>query len=160
MNSGHFDTLKVLVRCGSRPKARQIRPIALWLRPERLATQRVLEWVALVGVVCRVNVTTRSTSASVIFFWGGARARLIKQSVEASVEKPAARFADALATEPYLGACVTVGLALGTGRYETGTLSRIPGSLSPANPPHQCFSFGRAEYQGWEGSSSRHEGFL
>jgi DDE domain len=54
------------VRWGCSAKARQIRLIALWVMPVRLAMERVLQWVAPTGVLSRVKVTTRSTSVSVI----------------------------------------------------------------------------------------------
>ena len=42
-----------------------MRPIVLWLRPLRWAMDRVLQWVASLGVVSSVSVITRSTSSSV-----------------------------------------------------------------------------------------------
>ncbi len=64
MNNGSGDSLKVSLRCGCRLKARQIRLTVLWLMPHCRAIARVLQCVASRGVVSRVNVTTRSTSAS------------------------------------------------------------------------------------------------
>ena len=52
---------------------------------------------------------------------GCSLSRFIKESVEAFVEKSMAPFADALATESHLGAYVVVGVALGAGKYNTGT---------------------------------------
>lgn len=46
MNSGSVESLKLSVRCGCRPKARQIRPTVLWLRPLAFAIERVLQCVA------------------------------------------------------------------------------------------------------------------
>ena len=66
MNSGSFDSLKVSVRCGWRPNARQMRLMALWVRPQ-LARHRPRAPVRRVPrVVSSVRVITRSTSASVI----------------------------------------------------------------------------------------------
>ena len=62
---GSVDSLNVSARCGLSPNARQIRPTVDCDSPLRLAIPRVLQWVALVGLVSRVLVTTRSTSASV-----------------------------------------------------------------------------------------------
>jgi hypothetical protein len=67
MNSGSFDSLKVLTRCGCNANARQIRLTAVWLNPHRRAIARVLQWVASRGVLSSVNRITRSTSASPIF---------------------------------------------------------------------------------------------
>ena len=64
MKSGSDDSLKVSVLWGCSPKARHMRLTVLWLRPVRLAIERVLQWVASSGVVSRVRVTTLSTSAS------------------------------------------------------------------------------------------------
>src|SRR5574340_742423 len=64
-NSGSADSLNVSVRCGCRPKARQMRCTVLRLTPLVCAMARVLQWVAWVGVVSRVWVTIRSTAASV-----------------------------------------------------------------------------------------------
>ena len=66
IKSGSDDSLKVSVRWGCSPKARHMRLMVLWLRPERLAIERVLQWVASVGVVSRVIATTLSTSASAV----------------------------------------------------------------------------------------------
>jgi hypothetical protein len=66
MNSGSGDSLNVSLRCGCKLKARQIRLTVLWLRPHCRAIARVLQCVASRGVVSRVNVTTRSTAASVM----------------------------------------------------------------------------------------------
>ncbi len=49
-----------------KPKGTQIRVIALWLSPTRLAIERVLQCVASLGLLSRVRVTTRSTAASLI----------------------------------------------------------------------------------------------
>ena len=65
MKKGSADSLKVSVRCGCRAKARQMRLTVVWLRPERWAMDRVLQWVASLGVDSSVSVITRSTSASV-----------------------------------------------------------------------------------------------
>ena len=54
-----------------------------------------------------------------------------KESVEAFVEKSTAPFTDALATEPHLDTDVVVGIALGAGEYEPGTLCQGLGGLSP-----------------------------
>ncbi len=64
--SGSLDSLKVPVRCGCRPKARQIRVIAVCESPLALAIERVLQCVAPRGVCSSVIVITRSTSSSPI----------------------------------------------------------------------------------------------
>ena len=46
MNSGSVDSLKVSVRCGCKPKARQIRCTVVWVKPARLGHRRVLQCVA------------------------------------------------------------------------------------------------------------------
>jgi hypothetical protein len=58
--SGSVESLKLSVRCGWRPKARQIRLIVLWLRPDASAIERVLQCVAARGIVSSVRVTTCS----------------------------------------------------------------------------------------------------
>ena len=65
MKKGSADNLKVSVRWGCNPKARQMRLTVLWLSPLRWAMDRVLQWVASRGVVSSVSVITRSTSSSV-----------------------------------------------------------------------------------------------
>ena len=65
MKKESADSLKVSVRCGCRAKARQMRLTVVWLRPERWAMDRVLQWVASLGVDSSVSVITRSTSSSV-----------------------------------------------------------------------------------------------
>src|ERR1041385_321139 len=66
MKRGSFDNLNVSVRCGCSAKARQIRDMAVWLNPLRLAIPRVLQWVASLGLLSKVRVITRSTSLSPI----------------------------------------------------------------------------------------------
>jgi len=63
---GSFESLKASVRCGCRPKARQIRLTVLWLNPQRAAMARVLQWVAARGFASSVSVTTCSTWASLM----------------------------------------------------------------------------------------------
>ncbi len=75
MKKGSDDSLKASVRWGCNPKARQMRLTVLWLRPDRWAMDRVLQWVASLGTVSNVSVITRSTSASVT-----ARGRLLRGS--------------------------------------------------------------------------------
>ena len=65
MKKGSADNLKVSVRWGCNPKARQMRLTVLWLSPLRWAMDRVLQWVASRGAVSSVSVITRSTSSSV-----------------------------------------------------------------------------------------------
>ena len=65
MKKGSDDNLKVSVRWGCNPKARQMRLTVLWLSPLRWAMDRVLQWVASRGAVSSVSVITRSTSSSV-----------------------------------------------------------------------------------------------
>ena len=54
------------VRWGCKPKARQIRLSVLWLRLQRRAMDRVLQWVASLAVVSSARVIASSTSSSVI----------------------------------------------------------------------------------------------
>ena len=64
MNRGSAESLKVSVRCGCRPKARQIRFTVAELSPHAFAIERVLHCVASRGIDSSVIVTTRSTAAS------------------------------------------------------------------------------------------------
>ena len=64
MNKGSVESLKVSVRCGCRPKARQIRFTVAELMSHAFAIERVLHCVAPRGIDSSVIVTTRSTSAS------------------------------------------------------------------------------------------------
>ena len=57
--------MKVSVRWGCNPKARQMRLTVVWLSPLRWAMDRVLQCVASLGVDSSVSVITRSTSSSV-----------------------------------------------------------------------------------------------
>jgi hypothetical protein len=63
---GSVESLKLSLRCGRRPKARQMRFTAIRLIPARLAISRVLQWVAPLGAVSSVRITTCSTCSSVI----------------------------------------------------------------------------------------------
>jgi hypothetical protein len=59
--SGSVDSLKVSVRCGLRPKFRQIRPIVDLLSPDLSAICLRDQWVASGGVSSRVATITPST---------------------------------------------------------------------------------------------------
>jgi len=58
---GSLESLKVSLRCGRNPKARQMRLTAIRLIPARLAISRVLQCVAPLGRVASVRITTCST---------------------------------------------------------------------------------------------------
>jgi len=62
MHCGSGESLKLSLRCGLRPKARQIRLIADCDRPVALAIERVDQCVASDGVSSSVLTITRSTS--------------------------------------------------------------------------------------------------
>ena len=62
MNSGSFESLKVSLRCGCRPNARQIRLIVLRLKPECSGSEPVLQCVASRDRDSNVVVSTLSTS--------------------------------------------------------------------------------------------------
>src|SRR5579875_2337289 len=64
MKNGSLDSLKVSVLCGCKPKACQIRTMADCDRPVRWAMLRVLQWVALSGLLSRVRRMTSSILAS------------------------------------------------------------------------------------------------
>jgi NAD(P)-dependent dehydrogenase (short-subunit alcohol dehydrogenase family) len=53
MNWGSGESLKLSLRCGCRPKARQMPETAVWFMPTAWAIDRVNQWVASLGV--RVN---------------------------------------------------------------------------------------------------------
>ena len=57
-NRGSADSLKVSLRCGWRENARQMRCTVEIDKPEALAIERVLQWVAAAGIVSNVVVTT------------------------------------------------------------------------------------------------------
>ena len=65
-NSGSVDSLKVSLRCGFSPKARQTRPTVEADRPAALAIERRLQWVAPAGIASRVRVTSAATASSPI----------------------------------------------------------------------------------------------
>jgi hypothetical protein len=60
-NSGSVDSLKLSVRCGLRPKVRQIRPILDVLSPDLSAICLRDQWVASRGVSSSVATITPST---------------------------------------------------------------------------------------------------
>ena len=66
MNSGSGDSLKVSVRCGLSPNARQIRLIADWDMPVAAAIDRVDQCVASGGVSSNVLTITASRASSPI----------------------------------------------------------------------------------------------
>src|SRR5271167_4979861 len=59
-NRGSADSLKVSLRCGWSENARQMRCTVEIDKPEALAIERVLQWVAAAGIVSNVVVTTSS----------------------------------------------------------------------------------------------------
>jgi hypothetical protein len=64
-NCGSLENLKFSTRCGCNPNARQIRTMAVCVRPVFCAMSRVLQCVLLSGIDSNVLVTTSSTWASV-----------------------------------------------------------------------------------------------
>ncbi len=64
--SGSVDSLKVSVRCGLSPNARQIRPIVDVLSPDLSAICLRDQWVAWLGVSSSVATTTASTCSTAI----------------------------------------------------------------------------------------------
>lgn len=69
MNSGSVDSLKVSLRCGLRPKSRQILPIVDFDNPDFSAMDLRDQWVALRGVRSNVVTTTSSTWSRLIDGW-------------------------------------------------------------------------------------------
>ena len=65
-NRGSADSLKVSLRCGWRENARQMRCTVEIDKPEALAIERVLQWVAAAGIVSNVVVTTSAIFSSSI----------------------------------------------------------------------------------------------
>ena len=65
VKSGSVESLKVSIRWGFSPNARQMRLIADWDIPVVVAIDRVDQWVAFVGVSWRVFTMTASTLSSV-----------------------------------------------------------------------------------------------
>src|SRR5712671_1478537 len=65
-NSGSADSLKVSLRCGWSENARQMRCTVEIDKPEALAIERVLQWVAAAGIVSNVVVTTSAIFSSPI----------------------------------------------------------------------------------------------
>jgi len=63
-NFGSFESLKVRMRCGARPWARQMRCTEVRLIPTALAISRPVQWVVSPGGSPRVSATTRSATAS------------------------------------------------------------------------------------------------
>src|SRR6516225_5271681 len=74
-NRGSADSLKVSLRCGWSENARQMRCTVEIDKPEAVAIERVLQWVAAAGIVSNVVVTTSAIFASPILRGprGGAR---------------------------------------------------------------------------------------
>src|SRR5215467_8374689 len=65
-NSGSVDSLKVSLKCGFRPKSRQMRPMVDFDSPHLLAIKARDQWVASVGASSSVATTTASTWSMVI----------------------------------------------------------------------------------------------
>ena len=87
-SSGSFGNVKVSLRCGWRPKARQIRLTAMRLRPNALAISRVLQCVAPRGVVSSVRTITRSIWSSVIVRGAPGRGSSYKPSSRCRTNRP------------------------------------------------------------------------
>ena len=64
-NSGSAESLKVSTRCGFSPKACQTRCTVAGDRPQAVAIERVLQWVAPSGMVSRVRTSSSATRSSV-----------------------------------------------------------------------------------------------
>src|ERR687883_447164 len=55
-NAGSVESLKVSLRCGCSPKARQTRPTVVAERPAALAMERRLQWVPPAGIAPKAGV--------------------------------------------------------------------------------------------------------
>jgi hypothetical protein len=66
INCGSVESLKCSLRCGCKPKARQIRCTLAWLSPLDSTIDLVLQGVASRGVDSNVFTTTASTRSSLI----------------------------------------------------------------------------------------------
>ena len=87
MKKGSDDSLKASVRWGCNPKARQMRLTVLWLRPDRWAMDRVLQWVASLGTVSNVSVN-HPFHISIGNCSGPTAAGLVRQPVQSLFQEP------------------------------------------------------------------------
>src|SRR3974377_1455960 len=67
---GSADSLKVSLRCGCSENARQMRCTVEIDKPEALAIERVLQWVAAGGIGPQVLVPPSGIFASPLLRWG------------------------------------------------------------------------------------------
>ncbi len=88
MNCGSGESLKLSVKCGLSPKARQIRLIADWDMPVAFASERVDQCVASAGVSSSVVTITRSISRSLIVRGFPGRGSSCRPSSPRSAKRP------------------------------------------------------------------------
>src|SRR5207302_6967085 len=118
-NSGSADSLKVSLRCGWSENARQMRCTVEIDKPEALAIERVLQWVAAAGIVSNVVVTTSAIFSSPILR-GAPGAGLIGKAVQPFGGEPLAPSRHRDAGDPKLLGDREIGRAIGRQKHDPG----------------------------------------
>src|ERR1700730_1621261 len=118
-NRGSADSLKVSLRCGWRENARQMRCTVEIDKPEALAIERVLQWVAAAGLLSNIVVTTSAIFSSPILR-GGPRAGLSGKAVQPCGGEPLAPSRHRDAGDPKLLGDRQIGRAIGRQKYDLG----------------------------------------
>ena len=111
--------MKVSVRWGCSAKARQMRLTVLWLRPESRAMDRVLQWVAALGVVSK-GQRNHPLNVGIVNHPGATAARLVQQAVQPLFQESGPPFPHRVNAYPQLGGHPSVAPAIGAGQNDSG----------------------------------------
>src|SRR5712671_894635 len=130
---GSVDSLKVSLRCGCSENARQMRCTVETDKPEALAIERVLQWVAAAGIVSHVVVTTSAIFSSPILR-GAPRAGLVGKAVQSFGGEPLAPSRHRQAADPKLRGDRQIGRAISRQKHDLGT-HRVSTRDLPATCP-------------------------
>jgi hypothetical protein len=151
-NNGSEDSLKFSTRWGCRPKACQIRTMAVCESPIFLAVCRVVQWVPCSGRVSKVARTTRSTCSSPIER-GGARARLVLQASQPVQPEPLAPLAHGGLADVQPAGYLGVAQPRGAGQHDAGAQHQGLSALRAPSQLSQLLGLLWAQKQGLKETS-------
>src|SRR5437879_4885306 len=119
MSKGSGDSLKVSVRCGCKPNARQMRLMVIRLSPVALAKPRVLQCVSPRGVLSKVRI--HLLDLGIAYLAGCSGSGLVVESFPASFQKSGAPLAHHAQRGPHFPRHRLVVESFGAGQHHART---------------------------------------
>lgn len=146
MNNGSCESLKVSVRCGWSPKARQMRLTVLWTQATGLGHVSATPVGRRLG--CRLQCQREDPlHVGITGPSRGAGARLIQHPVQSPLDKPVSPASHGLSGGAEGGRHGGVGLAVGAGEHQARTPCQGLGRLGSAKPLFEGLAFRGSQYQ-------------